>query len=233
MLTRYVCCLAFFQDPCSFFVNILHSFPLHLVVTQTRLLTLPPQCHTHPKVKDGPKRRRETQAGRARAVSSASASSSSHPVKQESTPSNIVSHRHSTPTPIPGGSTLHKFGMPVLTPTSTPSLSTTSYGSSTSYPTPAAATPSMYPPQTPTTTTSLHALQTPTAAAFPELRYDSATAKDEVIMGMFPTPIQGFTNFSTPYSAASPLSVAHQVSEPELVGIRATAASLNSIASMI
>jgi hypothetical protein len=202
-------------------------------VTQTRLLTIPPQCHTHPKVKDGPKRRRETQAGRARAVSSASASSSSHPVKQELTPVNTASHRHSTPTPIPGSSALHTFGMPVSTPTATPSLSTTSYGSSTSYPTPSAGTPSMYPPQTPTTTTSLHALHTPTAAAFPELRYDSATTKEESVMGLFPNPLQGFPNFSTPYSAPPQMSLAHQVSEPELVGIRATAASLNSIASMI
>ncbi|KAF2628022.1 hypothetical protein BU25DRAFT_391452 [Macroventuria anomochaeta] len=191
------------------------------------------KCHTHPKVKDGPKRRRETQAGRARAVSSASASSSSHPVKQESTPASTASHRHSTPTPISGSSALHTFGMPISNPTATPSLSTTSYGSSTSYPTPAAATSSMYPPQTPTTTTSLHALHTPTAAAFPEFRHDSATTKDESVMDMFPTPLQGFPNFSTPYSAASTMSLAHQVSEPDFVGIRATAASLNSIASMI
>ena len=216
----------------SFFVNAPHSLPLVQLVAQARLLTIPPQCHTHPKVKDGPKRRRETQAGRTRAVSSASASSSSHPIKQESTPSSTVSHRHSTPTPLPGSSTLNTFGLPVSTPTATPSLSTTSYGSNTSYPTPAAATPSTYPPQTPTTATSFYALQTPTAAAFPELRFDSTTAK-EGIVGMFHTPMQSFANFSTPYSAAPTLSLAHQVSEPELVGIRPTAASLNSIASMI
>ena len=224
-------CIPF--DPCSCFVNTYYSFVCVRGVTQTRLLTIPPQCHTHPKVKDGPKRRRETQAGRARAVSSASASSSSHPVKQESTPANTISHRHSTPTPIPGSSTLHTFDMPVSSPTATPSLSTTSHGSSTSYPTPATATPSMYPPQTPTTTTSLHALHTPTAAAFPELRYNTAAIKDEGVVGLFPTPLQGFPNFSTPYSAASPINLAHQVSEPELVGIRATAANLSSIASMI
>lgn len=42
------------------------------------------KCHTHPKVKDGPKRRRETShAARARAVSSASATSSSYPISKE------------------------------------------------------------------------------------------------------------------------------------------------------
>lgn len=95
----------------------------------------------------------------------------------------------------------------------------------------------MYPPQTPTTAISLHALHTPTAAAFPELRYDSAAPKEGGVVGLFPNPLQGYPNFSTPYSApysAPPqVSLAHQVSEPELVGIRATAASLNSIASMI
>lgn len=191
------------------------------------------KCHTHPKVKDGPKRRRETQAGRARAVSSASTSSSSHPVKQESTPTSTANYRHSTPTPIIGSTALHNFGMSVSTPTATPSLSTPSYGSNTSYPTPAAPTPSIYPPHTPTTSTSLRALHTPTAAAFPELHYDATSAKDESIIGLFPTPFHGFPNFSTPYSAAPPISLAHQVSEPELVGIRATAASLNSIASMM
>ncbi|KAF2834682.1 hypothetical protein M501DRAFT_943456 [Patellaria atrata CBS 101060] len=41
------------------------------------------KCHTHPKVKDGPKRRRETSHTlRARALSSASAASSSFPVKE-------------------------------------------------------------------------------------------------------------------------------------------------------
>lgn len=91
----------------------------------------------------------------------------------------------------------------------------------------------MYPPQTPTTATPLHALHTPTAAAFPELRYDAATTKEGSVVGLFPNPLQGFPNFSTPYSALPQMDLARQVSEPELVGIRATAASLNSIASMI
>jgi len=132
-----------------------------------------------------------------------------------------------------GNSTLHTFSMPVSDPTATPSLGTPSYGSSTSYPTPAAATPVLYAPQTPTTSTPLHALHTPTAAAFPELRYDSATSKDEHVTRLFPTPFQSFPNFSTQYSTTPPINMAHQVSEPELVGLRATAASLNSIASMM
>lgn len=206
-----------------------HSLDYVQKVTQDRLLTELPQCHTHPKVKDGPKRRRETQAGRTRAVSSASASSASHQIKQESTPVSTVSYRHSTPTPIPGSSALQNLGMGISTPTSTPSLSTTSHGGNTSYPTPAAATPSMYAPHTPTTTSSLH---TPTAAAFPELRYSSAVRNGNP-RGLYTTPMQGYPGYSTPYTPIVPVSLAHQVSEPELVGIRATAASLNSIASMI
>ncbi|KAF9690884.1 hypothetical protein EKO04_010935 [Ascochyta lentis] len=190
------------------------------------------KCHTHPKVKDGPKRRRETQAGRARAVSSTSTSSSSHTFKRDSTPSNTSSYRHSTPTPTPlsSNSAFRTFGMPASTPTSTPSLSATSYGSNTSYPTPAAVTPSMYAPNTPTSTSSLH---TPTAAAFPNLRYDCASTKDEGGVCVYSAPLQSFPNFSTPYSAAPAISLAHQVSEPELVGIRTTTSNLNSIASMI
>ncbi|KZM24840.1 hypothetical protein ST47_g4007 [Ascochyta rabiei] len=193
------------------------------------------KCHTHPKVKDGPKRRRETQAGRARTVSSVSASSSSHPVKRESTPSNTASYQHSppTPTPLSGDSAFHTFGMPASTPISTPSLSSTSYGSNASYPTPVAGTHSMYPPNTPTTTASLRALHTPTATAFPDLRYDSASTKDEGSMCVFTTPLQDFPTFSTPYSTVPSTSFAHQVSEPELVGIRTKHSTLNSIASMI
>lgn len=232
MLTRFVFTLHSFP-PRAFFALTYHSLLSAHEVAQARLLTKPPQCHTHPKVKDGPKRRRETQAGRARAVSSASASSSSHLVKQESTPASTISYRHSTPTPIPGSSALQSYGMPVSTPTATPSLSTASHGSNTSYPTPTASTPSIYPPQTPMMTTSMHALHTPTVAAFPELRYGANHSKDENVAGLFPASLQGFPAFSAPYPAASLISLAHQVSEPELVGIRATTASLNSIANMI
>lgn len=184
-------------------------------------------------MKDGPKRRRETQAGRIRAVSSASASSSSYPVKQESTQSSTASNRHSTPTPISGSSAINNFGMPSSTPITTPSQSTASCGGSTSYPTTAAMTSSMYPPQTPNTTNPSHTLRTPTTTTFPDSRYDSARTKDESIIGMLSTPLQGFPNFSTPYSAVPTLSLAHQISEPELVGIRTTTSNLSSIASMI
>lgn len=217
----------------SFFVHTLHSLVVFSGVVRTRLLTILPQCHTHPKVKDGPKRRRETQAGRARAVSSTSTSSSSHPAKQEPTQANTATPRHSTPTPIAGSSSLHTFGMSTLDPTTTPSLATPSYGSNTSYPTPTAATPSMFAPHTPTAPTALHALHIPTAAAAPELRYDSATTKEESILDVFSTPLQGFPNFSTLYPASPALSLAHQVSEPEIMGSRATTSNLSSIASMI
>lgn len=91
----------------------------------------------------------------------------------------------------------------------------------------------MYPPQTPTTTSAFRALHTPTAAAFPEFGYDPPAPKEESVVGLFPNPLQRFSSFSTPYPAPPPISLAHQVSEPEYVGIRATTASLNSIANMI
>ncbi|KAJ4361849.1 hypothetical protein N0V83_010790 [Neocucurbitaria cava] len=193
------------------------------------------KCHTHPKVKDGPKRRRETQAGRVRAVSSASATSSTYPIKQELA-QDAASHRHSTPTPIPGSSSLQQnFGMPnastassapypISTPTATPQLSTTatSYPTNTAYPTPTSATPTM------------HSLRTPTQSSFPDLRIEPHSTKHEPVVGMFTTPLQSLSSFSggTSSYSSSP-SLSHQVSEPELVGIRTTTTALNSIASMI
>ncbi|KAF2032409.1 hypothetical protein EK21DRAFT_99045 [Setomelanomma holmii] len=185
------------------------------------------KCHTHPKVKDGPKRRRETQAGRVRAASSASATSSSYPIKQELS-QDSASHRHSTPTPIPGSSSLQTFGMPnssgsvslpKTTPTATPQLHSLTFASSTAYPTPTSATPTM------------HALRTPTQATFPDYR-DHPTIKHEPVVGLFTTPLQSLQNFSSVQPSYTP-SLAHQVSEPELVGIRTTTTALNSIASMI
>ena len=184
------------------------------------------QCHTHPKVKDGPKRRRETQAGRARAVSSVSATSSSYPIKQElSQPDAPPSHRHSTPTPITGSAALQSFGIPnpnlngsskpTPTPSATPQLTTSCYPTSTAYPTPTSATPTMHS----------HALRTPTAPTFPD-----AAPKLEPVVGMFTTPLQSLAHFP---SYSHPPSLAHQVSEPELVGIRSSTTALNSIASMI
>ncbi|KAF2845884.1 hypothetical protein T440DRAFT_493128 [Plenodomus tracheiphilus IPT5] len=177
------------------------------------------KCHTHPKVKDGPKRRRETQAGRVRAASSASATSSSYPVKQETSQADALSH-HSTPTPITGSGSLQSFGIPsasssIALPNSipsaaTPHVSTTSYPSSTSYPTSASATP--------------------TASSFNESRMEPS-GKHQPVVGMFTTPLQSLSSFSGGQSYAQHL--AHQVSEPELVGIRTTTSSLNSIASMM
>jgi hypothetical protein len=185
------------------------------------------QCHTHPKVKDGPKRRRETQAGRVRAASSTSATSS-YPIKQENA-QDTASHRHSTPTPIPGTSSLQGFGMPnasssvplpTSTPTATPQLNTTpQYGSNTAYPTPTSATPAM------------HSLRTPTQSSFPDYRTES-TLKHQPVVGLFTTPLQSLQNSSGGQYTYSP-SLAHQVSEPELVGIRTTTTALNSIASML
>ncbi|EFQ90907.1 hypothetical protein PTT_12434 [Pyrenophora teres f. teres 0-1] len=178
------------------------------------------KCHTHPKVKDGPKRRRETQAGRVRAASSVSATSSSYPIKQDVSQPDAPSHRHSTPTPIPGSSSLHYMQggpsstpLPTSTPTSTPQVNTPYYPNSSSYPTPSSATPTM------------HSLRTPTASSFQE-----AHDRHEPVVGMFTTPLQSLSSFSG--HSYSP-NLAHQVSEPELVGIRSTTTALNSIASMI
>lgn len=157
------------------------------------------KCHTHPKVKDGPKRRRETHAVRARAVSSASATSSSYPIKREASSSqpDTTSHRHSAPILT---SSLKALGIPAATPnpTSTPQPSTaTLYPTSSPYPTPNSTT--MHPPAS----TADYQPKTP-------------------VIGLFTSPLQPGSTFHP----------AHQVSEPELVGVpRATA--LSSIASMI
>ncbi|KAL5113633.1 hypothetical protein ACEQ8H_008498 [Pleosporales sp. CAS-2024a] len=186
------------------------------------------KCHTHPKVKDGPKRRRETQAGRVRAASSASATSSSYPVKQELA-QDTAAHRHSTPTPITGSSSLQAFGMPksssslplpTPTPTATPHVNTTSsFANSTAYPTPTSTTPNH----------QLH--RTPTHQSCPEYREPPIT-RHEPVMGLFTTPLQSLQSLSSSQTSYSQ-NLAHQVSEPELVGIRTTTTTLNSIASMI
>jgi hypothetical protein len=203
-------------------------------VAHVRLLTIPPQCHTHPKVKDGPKRRREAQAGRIRAVSSASAASPLYPAKFEGSQADQTSNRHSTPTPIPGSSSMRSYGMPTSTPTSTPSLSTPSYPGSNSYPTPSSVTPLVYTPRTPTATTAMPPLHTPTTSSFVDHHHPaSSPARHEHGLGMFTAPLQHFHSMGGAYSTSPALSLAHQVSEPELVGVRTTASALSSIASMI
>lgn len=193
------------------------------IIAGQSMLTIS-QCHTHPKVKDGPKRRRETQAGRVRAVSSASATSSSYPTKQDISPSDATSHRHSTPMPITGSASLQSYGMssgpssmPTSTPTSTPQVNTSCHPSSTAYPTPTSATPTM------------HSLRTPTTTSFGDA-YGDPTNRHEPVVGMFTTPLQSLSSFSGHHYSPN---LSHQVSEPELVGIRTTTTALNSIASMI
>ncbi|RAR03306.1 hypothetical protein DDE83_008275 [Stemphylium lycopersici] len=191
------------------------------------------KCHTHPKVKDGPKRRRETQAGRVRAASSASATSSSYPIKHDMSQADATSYRHSTPTPIPGTSSLQSYGipsgpspmpLPTSTPTSTPQATSSCYTSNTAYPTPSSATPTM------------HSVRTPTATSYSEAQMERTaerTTRQEAVVGMFTAPLQSLSSFSG--HEYSP-SVSHQVSEPELVGIRTTTTTttaFNSIASMI
>ncbi|KAF2183090.1 hypothetical protein K469DRAFT_584085 [Zopfia rhizophila CBS 207.26] len=145
------------------------------------------KCHTHPKVKDGPKRRRETHTVRARAASSASAASSSYPISKEpsqdslaySTPTSTVPHQHSLPNP-----------------------------NVSSMPTSHALTASMQPPQT------THAEIQP---------------KQEPVVGLFTQPLHSISTFS---GSGQSTNLAHQVSEPELVGVKSIS-PLNSLASMI
>ncbi|XP_014553814.1 hypothetical protein COCVIDRAFT_106733 [Bipolaris victoriae FI3] len=177
------------------------------------------KCHTHPKVKDGPKRRRETQAGRVRAASSASSTSSPYPFKHDTLQADPTSHRHSTPTPIPGSASLQSYGrpLPTSTPTSTPRPSSSCHPGSAAYPTPSSATPTM------------QSLRTPTIASA-NLSHMDQTTRQESVVGMFTTPLQSLPNFANHQYTPD---LAHQVSEPELVGIRTTTVALNSIASMI
>ncbi|PVH96221.1 hypothetical protein DM02DRAFT_535747 [Periconia macrospinosa] len=164
------------------------------------------KCHTHPKVKDGPKRRRETHAVRARAAS-ASNTTSSYPIKSE-VQADLRANRHSTPIPT---SSLQALGIPIsappsLPPTSTPQPShSTPHLAATSYPTPTSST-AQHPPANP-------------------LSGDSSTAKsrpEPPVVGLFTSPLQPGSTFNP----------AHAISEPELVGVpRPTA--LSSLASMI
>jgi hypothetical protein len=159
-------------------------------------------------------------------VSSASATSSPYPIKHDTLQADPSSHRHSTPTPIPGSSSLQSYGMsngpssrplPTSTPTSTPRPNSSCHPGSTAYPTPSSATPTM------------QSLRTPTIGSA-NLNHMEQTTRQEPVVGMFTTPLQSLPSF--PNHHYSP-NLAHQVSEPELVGIRTTTVALNSIASMI
>ncbi|KAF2125651.1 hypothetical protein P153DRAFT_389105 [Dothidotthia symphoricarpi CBS 119687] len=217
------------------------------------------KCHTHPKLKDGPKRRRETQAGRVRATSSASATSSSDPVKRE------TSQTSTPPIAIPGSTTLQSSGVPITSappvPVSTPQLTIsppskiTSYPSSLSCPTPTSGTPTMqsyhtpasntmYQPYTstatytmhdvrqPTFTSSYHPPYTPTAtSSMQRLHTPTVTSfQKSPIVGFFNTPMHVV---NTESACSTSLGFSHQISEPETLGIRTSTAGLNSIASMI
>lgn len=152
-----------------------------------------------------------------------------YPIKK-ATPqqTDAVSHRHSTPVPITDSGSLLPFGMPSTssstplpqstTPTATPQLSMSSYPSRTSYRTSASAT------------ATSHAIGTPTATSFTGNRMEPSSDYEPVV-GLFTTPLQSLSTFSGGQSYSHHL--AHQVSEPELVGIRSTTTALNSIASMI
>ncbi|KAF2865273.1 hypothetical protein BDV95DRAFT_632459 [Massariosphaeria phaeospora] len=163
------------------------------------------KCHTHPKVKDGPKRRRETHTVRARAVSSTSAASSSYPINKEP-PQNLASNRHSAPNPK---TTIESHGGPHSSPIPTltmPTSQSNSYPSNSGYP-------------TPTSTTTMHP---------PSTQHAEIQPKQSPVVGLFTTPLQSISTFSGNHSTVP----SHRVSEPELVGVRTTSA-LNSLASMI
>ncbi|KAF2477024.1 uncharacterized protein BDR25DRAFT_208361 [Lindgomyces ingoldianus] len=162
------------------------------------------KCHTHPKVKDGPKRRRETHnTVRARAVSSASATSSSYPLNkdlsQDSSQQLSHPHPHSTPT--------QSNAQPVQHHSNSLSIS----------PMPRIAHP--------TTSSSIVSMQ----PSYPTTTHAEIQPKQEPVIGMFSSPLQSISTFSGSNSFSNP---AHQVSEPELVGVKTTS-PLNSLASMI
>ncbi|KAF2275469.1 uncharacterized protein EI97DRAFT_475469 [Westerdykella ornata] len=191
------------------------------------------KCHTHPKVKDGPKRRRETTAVRARAASSASTgtTSSPYPIKRDvsqqqfhdqSLPATYSSHSQSTPTATPTLSTAaiapqppqssqpHQqyVGMPTSLPT--PSQPTASFPI-------ASPSPAMQQASTSSTATT------------------TAQSEDKpVVVGMFSSPLQPMSTFasSSGNSNSSSSNPPLLVSEPELVGVKPTSA-FNSLASMI
>ena len=185
------------------------------------------QCHTHPKVKDGPKRRRETQAARGRAVSTASTTLSSISVKQEPQQVDAATHRHSTPSSVACDTLMQSYGTPnpssyepflnSITP-ATRQSSNLFHPNNTSYPVPTSAVQPMH---------SLRAApNTPLTASYVE-----STTKQVPVVGMFPTPLQSLSNFSSSHVPSS--SSAHQVSEPELVGIKTSTTALDSIANML
>ncbi|KAF2637291.1 hypothetical protein P280DRAFT_483164 [Massarina eburnea CBS 473.64] len=140
------------------------------------------KCHTHPKVKDGPKRRRETHAVRARAVSSASNTSSSYPIKSESQ-TDTKAHRHSTPIPT---SSLQALGMPMSgpPPTSTPQSHSTPYTTTSSYPTPTSTT-ARYPSSNP-------------------LPGDGRSRPEPPVVGLFTSPLQPGSTFHPAHAISEP-----------------------------
>jgi hypothetical protein len=172
------------------------------------------QCHTHPKVKDGPKRRRETHTVRARAVSSASATSSSYPITKDPAPQDIVSTSHSQSRSTP-------------TPSSAAAQQPQYVGIPSSLPTSAHPTTSFPIAQTPTPTSISMGMHLPLSSS--SHPHSHAEVKQEPVVGMFSSPLQPMSTFS---SAHSNPNAAHAVSEPELVGVKATS-SYNSLAGMI
>lgn len=100
------------------------------------------KCHTHPKVKDGLKRRRQTQVGRV-CTGPPTLATPSYPMKPAISPRPAaVSHQHATPIAMTGNSgSWQSFGMPDILPsTPLPAASTASYPNHTCYPSPASAT---------------------------------------------------------------------------------------------
>lgn len=162
------------------------------------------KCHTHPKVKDGPKRRRETHTVRARAASSASATSSSYPISKEpsqdsfQTPTTSNAQQHSHLPTISSGPTSH-----AMTPNAT--LSSTS---------------SMQPPPPHQMHTLIEPKQEP-------------QEYHEPVVGMFSHPLHPMSTFSNQGQAQSLGLASVRVSEPELVGVKSSVGPMNNLADMI
>ncbi|KAF2199525.1 hypothetical protein GQ43DRAFT_473566 [Delitschia confertaspora ATCC 74209] len=162
------------------------------------------KCHTHPKVKDGPKRRRETHhTVRARAASSASATSSSYPIcKEESQHSKVNQQANST-------ASTDRHSLPAVESVS----SSSSQGSTTT------SSSSMQPPSL------QHTLQHNSQNI-----NTSIGPKQEPVVGLFSHPLHPISSFGGQIQSRD---LSHQVSEPELVGVKTTISPLTSLASMI
>ncbi|KAF2738784.1 hypothetical protein EJ04DRAFT_26442 [Polyplosphaeria fusca] len=188
------------------------------------------KCHTHPKVKDGPKRRRETNTVRARAVSSTSATSTTYPINTSQQSHHAHSDASTTPTLSQASHSLHSTPISA-TPSQQYGLPVSMSGSNSQHQHPSSASA---PPPTSLPNSGMRSMQPPSATAMAPGGHAEIQPKQEPVMGMFASPLQGPLHISTNFSHSSNGGgmPAMAVSEPELVGVK-NLSPLNNLASMI